>query len=75
VALNRVFAKNDVQFDDPSGVDHDALGVALNKALYNYMHGIGLETNVRQWFEQRVPKTTVTKDFVEQALLDVTPSP
>jgi radical SAM superfamily enzyme YgiQ (UPF0313 family) len=75
VASNRVFAKNDVQFDDPSGVDHDALGVALNKALYNYMHGIGLETNVRQWFEQRVPKTTVTKDFVEQALLDVTPSP
>ena len=68
VPSGRVFAKNDVQFDDPSGIDHDALGVALNKALYNYMHGIGLETNVRQWFEQRVPKTTVVKDFVEQAL-------
>jgi hypothetical protein len=73
VASNRVFAKNDVQFDDPTdsdkgGVDHDALGVALNKALYNYMHGIGLETNVRQWFEQRVPKTKVDKDFVSRAL-------
>ena len=68
VAFNKVFAKNDVQFDDPTGVDHDLLGIALNKALYNYMHGIGLETNVRQWFEQRVPKTTVAKDFVEQAL-------
>ncbi|MDI9332820.1 MAG: B12-binding domain-containing radical SAM protein [Cytophagales bacterium] len=68
VASGHVFAKNDVQFDDPTGVDHDALGVALNKALYNYMHGIGLETNVRSWFEQRVPKTTVAKDFVEQAL-------
>jgi radical SAM superfamily enzyme YgiQ (UPF0313 family) len=73
VASNRVFAKNDVQFDDPTdsdkgGVDHDALGVALNKALYNYMHGIGLETNVRQWFEQRVPKTKVDKDFVARAL-------
>jgi radical SAM superfamily enzyme YgiQ (UPF0313 family) len=74
VASNKVFAKNDVQFDDPTGVDHDALGVALNKALYNYMHGIGLETNVRQWFEQRVPKTMVAKDFVEQALAErVTP--
>ena len=31
------FAKNDVGFIDPTGVDHDALGVALNKALYNYM--------------------------------------
>jgi radical SAM superfamily enzyme YgiQ (UPF0313 family) len=69
VASDKIFAKNDVQFDDPSGVDHDALGVALNKALYNYMHGIGLETNVRQWFEQRVPKTTVAKDFIEQALV------
>jgi hypothetical protein len=69
VASNRVFAKNDLQFDDPTGVDHDALGQGLNKALYNYMHGIGLETNVRQWFEQRVPKTTVAKDFVEQALV------
>jgi radical SAM superfamily enzyme YgiQ (UPF0313 family) len=68
VASKPVFAKNDVQFDDPTGVDHDALGAALNKALYNYMHGIGLETNVRSWFEQRVPKTTVSKDFVEQAL-------
>jgi hypothetical protein len=68
VASNRIFAKNDVQFDDPTGVDHDALGVALNKALYNYMHGIGLETNVRSWFDQRVPKSTVAKDFVERAL-------
>ncbi len=68
VASGRVFAKNDVQFDDPTGVDHDTLGVALNKALYNYMHGIGLETNVRQWFVQRVPKTTVAKDFIERAL-------
>jgi radical SAM superfamily enzyme YgiQ (UPF0313 family) len=75
VASNRVFAKNDVQFDDPTdsdkgGVDHDALGLALNKALYNYMHGIGLESNVRQWFEQRVPKTKVDKDFVARALTD-----
>ncbi len=72
VASGKVFAKNDVQFDDPTGVDHDALGVALNKALYNYMHGIGLETNVRQWFEQRVPKTTVAKDFIERALAGAT---
>lgn len=73
VAPNRVFAKNDVLFDDPTdsdkgGVDHDALGLALNKALYNYMHGIGLETNVRQWFAQRVPKTTVPRDFISAAL-------
>jgi len=62
------FAKNDVQFIDPTGVDHDALGVALNKALYNYMHGIGLEDDVRKWFALGTPKTRVAKNFVARAL-------
>ena len=63
------FAKNDVGFIDPAGVDHAALGVALNKALYNYMHGIGLDQNVRSWFDQKVPRPTVPRDFIERALL------
>lgn len=62
------FARNDVGFDDPTGVDHDALGGALNKALYNYMHGLGLETDVREWFEGRVPKTLVPRQYIAQAL-------
>ena len=37
------FAKNDIGFTDPTGVDHAALGEGLNRALYNYMHGIGLD--------------------------------
>ena len=62
------FAKNDVGFIDPTGVDHDALGVALNKALYNYMHGIGLDQDVRSWFDMKVPKTRVPRNFIERAL-------
>jgi len=63
------FAKNDIAFVDPSGVDHDRLGRALSKTLYNYMHGIGLDRDVREWFEGRVPRTTVVADYVESALL------
>ena len=65
------FAKNDIGFIDPTGVDHDALGVGLRKALYNYMHGTGLEEDVRAWFEHLphpVPRATVKKHFVERAL-------
>ncbi len=62
------FAKNDVGFIDPTGVDHDALGVALKKALYNYMHGIGVEEDVRSWFNVRVPRTTVPKNRIARAL-------
>ncbi|MEW6679061.1 MAG: radical SAM protein [Pseudomonadota bacterium] len=62
------FAKNDVGFTDPAGVDHDRLGIALNKALYNYMHGIGLEEDVRAWFDERVPKPRVGRHFIARAL-------
>jgi hypothetical protein len=44
------FAHNDVAFHDPTGTDHDFLGIGLRKALYNYMHGIGLDADVREWF-------------------------
>jgi hypothetical protein len=62
------FAKNDIGFIDPTGVDHAALGEGLNRALYNYMHSIGLDQNVRSWFDQKVPRPTVQKNFIEQAL-------
>jgi tRNA A37 methylthiotransferase MiaB len=62
------FAKNDIGFIDPTGVDHDAMGAALKKAIYNFMHGIGLESDVRSWFKVKVPKPTVARHRIEQAL-------
>ncbi|MFN9279862.1 MAG: B12-binding domain-containing radical SAM protein [Betaproteobacteria bacterium] len=62
------FARNDIGFIDPTGTDHDTLGVALKKALYNYMHGIGLEEDVRSWFSGRVPRTTVHRHRIARAL-------
>lgn len=70
------FATNDVEFIDPTGVDHDSLGKALNKALYNYMYGIGLDEDVRTWFNDvmprgKVPRTRVGRHFVAKALAGV----
>ena len=62
------FAKNDVAFIDPTGVDHSTLGIGLNKALYNYMYGIGLDQDVRSWFDINVPKTRVPRHFISKAL-------
>lgn len=62
------FAKNDIGFVDPTGVDHDAMGRALKKAIYNFMHGIGLEDDVRRWFDVRVPKPSVHRHHIERAL-------
>jgi hypothetical protein len=68
VAPHSQFAKNDIGFIDPTGVDHDALGAALKKALYNYMHGLCLEDDVRRWFTSKVPRTTVARGRIERAL-------
>jgi hypothetical protein len=62
------FARNDVGFIDPTGTDHDAMGRALKKAIYNYMHGVGLDADVRSWFDVRVPKSTVKKGSIARAL-------
>ncbi len=62
------FAKNDVGFYDPTNVDHAALGIGLRKAIYNYMHGVGLEEDVRTWFAFKVPRTSVVPHFIERAL-------
>ena len=62
------FAKNDVGFVDPTNVDHAALSVGLRKAIYNYMHGIGLDEDVRTWFPFKVPRSTVSPQYIEHAL-------
>jgi len=65
------FAKNDVLFIDRTGVDHDALGKGLKKAIYNYMHGLGFDVKTQSWFDGLglpIPKTMVAKNFIEKAL-------
>ncbi len=68
------FGRNELAFDDPTGCDHDGLGVGLRKALYNYMHGIGLDADVRTWFpggrNARVPASKVRPDLIRNALRD-----
>jgi radical SAM superfamily enzyme YgiQ (UPF0313 family) len=63
------FARNDLEFEDPTGIDHDAFSPGLHKAVYNFMHGIGLDYDVRSWFEFPMPKARVPKQMVRDALV------
>ena len=38
------------------------------KAVYNYMHGMGLDEDVRVWFEREVPKARAPSNFIRKAL-------
>lgn len=54
-----LFALNEITYTEQNFVDHDELGVGLRRALYNYMLGIGLDMDVREWFDVKVPKPKV----------------
>jgi hypothetical protein len=64
------FARNDIGFSDPTDVDHDRLGLGLKKAIYNFMHGLGLEEDVRSWFalDTPCPKTRIKHNTINRAL-------
>ena len=65
------FAKNDVAFDDPTGMRSRLLRArACARRVYNYMHGLGLDADPRSWFPRRgkVPRATVPPDLVKAAL-------
>jgi len=62
------FANNDLVHIDPSGTDHEAFSYGLKKSLLNYMHGIGLELPLQDWFDHKVPRTSISKTFIAEAL-------
>ena len=62
------FATNDVAFVDPTGVDHDRFADGLRKAVYNYMHGLGLDEDPRSFFDGKLPRASVPSDLIRNAL-------
>ena len=63
------FANNDINFRDKTGIDHDQFSFGLKKSLYNFMHGICFDYELQDWFDFKVPKTKIAKDFIENALI------
>ncbi|AZB29015.1 B12-binding domain-containing radical SAM protein [Chryseobacterium balustinum] len=64
------FANNDIDFTDKTGIDHSKFSFGLKKSLFNFMHGINFEIPLQDWFDFKIPKTTVHPDYVHDCLLD-----
>ena len=62
------FANNDIQFTDKTGINHDQFSFGLKKSLFNYMHGICFDYNLQDWFDFKIPKTTINPDFIYNSL-------
>jgi radical SAM superfamily enzyme YgiQ (UPF0313 family) len=40
------------------------------KSLFNYMHGINFELPLQEWFDFKIPRTTIHPDYIHDCLLE-----
>jgi radical SAM superfamily enzyme YgiQ (UPF0313 family) len=62
------FANNDVDFIDKTGIKHEKFSKGLKKSIFNFMHGIGFDIPLRDWFEFKIPKPTILPNYIESCL-------
>jgi hypothetical protein len=55
-AREDAFSRNEIPFDEPGREDPGVFGEGLRRAVYNFMHGVGLDNDVRTWFDFPVPR-------------------
>lgn len=65
-----LFANNDVDFKDKTGIDHNRFSFGLKKSLFNYMHGVNFELPLQEWFDFKIPRTTIHPDYIHDCLLE-----
>lgn len=65
---NITFANNDIVFTDKTGINHDKFSFGLKKSLFNYMHGICFDYPLQDWFEFKIPKTKIPKNYIEKII-------
>ncbi|MCE5209725.1 MAG: radical SAM protein [Chloroflexi bacterium] len=62
------FANNDLVHIDPRGCEHQVFTPGLNKAVYNFMHGIGTDMAIQDWFDFPVKASSVKRNYIKQAI-------
>ncbi len=62
------FANNDLIHSDPTGTEHERFSEGLKKSLFNYMHGICFDFPLQDWFNFKVPRTTVAPKYIQKAI-------
>lgn len=63
-----VFANNDIQFKDKTGINHEKFSFGLKKSLFNYMHGICFDYDLQDWFDFKIPKTKIQPNYIYNCL-------
>jgi radical SAM superfamily enzyme YgiQ (UPF0313 family) len=67
------FANNDLYHEDPTGAKHEKFSDGLKKALYNYMHGIGLDFALKKFFSFPIPNPNVPRNLISNNIKNPLP--
>jgi len=62
------FANNDVDFIDKTGIEHQKFSFGLKKSIFNFMHGVGFDLPLQDWFDFKIPDTKIDEFFIESSL-------
>ncbi|GAA5033664.1 radical SAM protein [Marivirga lumbricoides] len=62
------FANNDIQFKDKTGIDHSKFSYGLRKSIFNYMQAQHFDLPLQEWFDFKIPGTTIAPDFILRSL-------
>lgn len=63
------FANNDLEYMDPTGCNHEQFGEGLSKSLYNFMQGIGFDFPLQDWFDFKIPATTIPPNYIAKSIV------
>ncbi|MGL5275889.1 B12-binding domain-containing radical SAM protein [Myroides sp.] len=62
------FANNDVPHVEMNGAIHDKFSYGLKKSLFNFMHGMCFDWPLNEWFDFKVPRTSISSDYIFSCL-------
>ena len=62
------FADNDLYHNDPTGAEHELFSDGLKTSLFNYMHGVGFDVDLSEWFDFETPTTSIPTGYIQDCL-------
>jgi radical SAM superfamily enzyme YgiQ (UPF0313 family) len=62
------FANNEVPFIESVNTNHDRLGKGLEKSIYNFIQGIGIDEHVNSWFDFKVAPPTIPPKYIAKTI-------
>ncbi|NND31452.1 MAG: radical SAM protein [Saprospiraceae bacterium] len=69
------FAENDLEHKDVLGAEHQIYSEGLRRSIFNYMNGMGLDTDLSFWFDFPVPETTIRSNYINKIIRTKEPLP